>query len=391
MTLRLPRYRSFLLVLSAVPMFSALTRPVGAQEVELGEPTAAYPEPFGLLGGVRELSDGRVLVADPLGGALIRLDAALTQAEKLGAEGEGPGEYQQPDGLWPIGGDASLLVDLGNARLTVVGPDGALGKSSPLVLSGGTGPGGMALAIPGGTDDAGYVYFAGSPLSPDGMRDSVEVFRLDRSSGEFEPVVTIRAPEITEQRSGADFGIRRVPLGRADAWGVAPNGGLYITRERDYSVEFISPAGARMKGPPVEVRPVPIGRAEKEEWADDNARNGGVMIDIGMQGGQRRVSMSRSTGRRSEVDGQPWNDTKPPFVVGRIRVDAAGHGWVRRSEPAGRPALYDVFDQKGRLVRTVRFPAGRTLVAFGDGSLYAASTDAFDQQFLERYSMPQGS
>ncbi len=377
-----------LLLLPVGAMFGVVAGPASGQEVELGEPVAAYTEPFGLIGGVRELSDGRVLVADPLGGALFRLDAGLRQIQKLGTEGEGPGEYRQPDGLWPIGDDTSLLIDLGNARLTVVGPDGALGDSSPIVLSGGSGPGGMTLAIPSGTDDAGHVYFAGSPFSPDGMRDSVDVFRLDRSSGDYEPVATLRAPEITEQRSGENIGIQRVPLGRADIWGATPSGGLYIARERDYSVEFISPAGATNKGPPAEYRPVRIGGAEKDEWADERARNGGVMIDFGMVGGQPRVNMSRSTGRRSDVNGLPWPARKPPFVDARIRVDAAGHGWIRRSEPAGRPALYDVFDQGGRLLRSVRFPEGRTLLGFGEDSLYAASTDAFDQQFLERYSMP---
>ncbi len=385
--MNLPRVRH-LLLLPVGAILGGAPGTAGAQEVELTAPLAAYAEPFGLIGGVRELSDGRVLVADPLGGALFRLDAGLRRIEKLGTEGEGPGEYRQPDGLWPLGDDTSLLIDLGNARLTVVRPDGTLGESSPIVLSGGSGPGGMTLAIPRGSDDAGHVYFAGSPFSPDGMRDSVDVFRLDRSSGDYEPVATLRAPEITEQRSGENIGIQRVPLGRADIWGATPSGGLYIARERDYSVEFISPGGATKKGPPAEVRSVRIGGAEKDEWADERARNGGVRVDFGSVGGQPRVSMSRSTGRRSDVDGLPWPDRKPPFVEGRIRVDATGHGWIRRSEPAGRPALYDVFDQAGRLVQSVRFPEGRTLVAFGESSLYAASTDAFDQQFLERYSMP---
>ena len=128
--------------------------------------------------------------------------------------------------------------------------------------------------------------------------------------------------------------------------------------------------------------------AEKDEWADERAHNGGIRIDIGGGSGQSRVSMNRSTGRRSDVDGLPWPDKKPPFVDSRIRVDAEGHAWVRRSQSAGQPALYDVFDQEGELLRSVRFPGGRTLLSFGADCLYAASTDALDQQFLERYPMP---
>jgi len=381
-------HRSLLLIAAIVSLLSGASPPAAGQEVALGEPVAAHAEAFGLIRGVRELSDGRVLVADPLGRALFRLDADLRAAQTLGSEGEGPREYLQPDGLWPIGSDRSLLVDLGNARLTEVGPDGQLGDSSPIVLSEGSGPGGMMLAIPGGTDNDGHVYFAGSPFSPDGMRDSVDVFRLDRSTGDYERVATIRAPEITEHRSGAAIGIRRVPLGRLDAWGVTASGELYVARERDYSVEFIWKDGRTTKGPASERRGVRIGGAEKNEWADERARNGGIAVDVGNAGGEPRVSMGRSTGRRSDVEDLPWPDRKPPFVGSGIRVDPEGRAWIRRSEAAGRPALYDVFDQEGRLQYSVRFPEGRTLLAFGRSSLYAASTDELDQQFLERYSMP---
>jgi hypothetical protein len=40
----------------------------------LGAPTAAFPEDFGAIQSVREMPDGSVLVADPLGGALYSVD-----------------------------------------------------------------------------------------------------------------------------------------------------------------------------------------------------------------------------------------------------------------------------------------------------------------------------
>jgi hypothetical protein len=370
--------------------------PIGGQEVALGARSAAHAESFGLIGGLRELASGEVLVADPLGGLLVRLDATLRTAATIGSEGEGPGEYRQPDAVWPIGADSSLLVDLGNARLTVIGPDGRLGETTPIVLpgGGGGGMGGMMMAIPGGTDAAGHVYFTGSAVSPAGIRDSVTLYRLDRATGDLSEVASVRAPAMSRQTSGGgnnqSVRVTSIPLATADTWGVAPDGGVFIAREGDYSVQYVPPSGATRQGDPVAYDPVRIGADERQEWSDEQARSGGVGVAVQEVNGRRQVTMSRGRGAAGSgnLDELPWPAAKPPFANARIRVDAAGHGWVRRNLRAGRAALYDVFDQNGRHVRSVRFPEGRTLVGFGASAIYVAYTDALDQQFLEKYPMP---
>lgn len=363
-----------------------------AQEVALGAPTATYVEAFGLIGGMRALSDGSLLVADPLGGVLVRLDPDLSVATRLGREGEGPGEYRQPDAIWPIGGDRSLLVDLGNARLTIVEPDGTLGEDTPIMLPGGEGPDQMRLAIPGGTDGSGHVYFTGSSMGPEGPRDSIELLRVDPWDPAPETVAMLEGPELTVQRSGGandqSVNVRQVPFGGGDTWGVATDGSLFIARSGDYRVEYHRAAGSVRAGPPMDVRRVGIGTDEKLEWIDESARNGGVGVSVEVENGRRQVSMGRSTGQRAELDSYDWPEAKPPFENARIRIDSGGNGWVRRSLPAGEPPLYDVFDTQGRHVKSVRFPESRTLLGFGDGLLYAARTDEFDQQFLERYDVP---
>ena len=386
-------------VLGVVAAFALLLVPQAgrndavAQEVELGQPTATFGEAFGLITSVRELSDGSLYVADPLGGMLVRLDAGLTSMTAIGREGEGPGEYRQPDGIWPVGGDNSLLVDLGNARLTRVDAAGNLGDGDPIVVpSAGGGLGGMMMAIPGGTDDNGNVYFTGSAYTPEGVRDSIELYRIQPGTGEPETVALLRAPEMNVQTSGGgnnqNVSVQPVPLGAADTWGVAPDGSVYIARVRDYSVEYHRSGGGVRKGDPVDYRPVSIGMAEKEEWDDQRARNGGVGVSVEMDNGRRRVSMSRSTGGRADLNALDWPERMPPFATARIRIDSDGNGWVRRNLEAGEPAQYDVFDTTGRLVKSVRFPPERTLIGFGDGTLYAARTDEFDQQFLEKYDIP---
>jgi hypothetical protein len=367
---------------------------VAAQEVDLGQPAATFAEAFGLITSVRELSDGSLLLADPLGGMLVRIDGGLTSMETIGSEGEGPGEYRQPDGIWAVDGDNSLLVDLGNARLTVVDAAGRLGDGDPIVVptASGGGPGGMMMAIPGGTDRNGYVYFTGSAYSQAGVRDSIELYRIKPGSGEPETVAMLKAPEMNVATSGGannqNVSVSPVPLGAADTWGVAADGSVYVARTGDYSVEYHAAGGRMNAGDPIDYRPVSIGMAEKEEWDAERARNGGVGISVSVQNGQRQVSMSRSTGRRAELNSLEWPDAMPPFATARIRIDSEGNAWVRRSMKAGEPARYDVFDTSGQLLKSVRMLPGRSLIGFGAGTAYVARTDEFDQQFLEKYALP---
>lgn len=90
----------------------------GSAIVPLGNAEAAYAESFAALQTVRELEDGRVLVADPLGQVVVRVDLDAGTADTIGSVGEGPEEYIQPDAVWPLPGGRTLLVDLGNGRLT---------------------------------------------------------------------------------------------------------------------------------------------------------------------------------------------------------------------------------------------------------------------------------
>ena len=64
----------------------------GSAGGSLGEPTATFPEDFGAIQAVRELADGTVLVADPLGGALYAVDLDSGTRTQVGMEGQGPEE-----------------------------------------------------------------------------------------------------------------------------------------------------------------------------------------------------------------------------------------------------------------------------------------------------------
>lgn len=362
----------------------------------LGEPTAVFPEDFGTIQTVREMSDGRVLVADPLGNALYLVDMDAGTRTVLGREGAGPGEYRQPDAVWALPGGSSLLIDLGNGRTTTLGPDLTFGETSPLTM-GEFRPGStMVLALPQGMDDRGRIYtralgggFGGEPP------DSAAILRVDRETAAVDTIGNFKLQDRTQSTSG-DANNRRVsissiPLSPEDAWGVAPDGSVVIARSSDYHIEWLGPDGSVTSGPPTPFETIAIGTAEKEEFIQTSGRSGGgIGISVTVDNGAVQMNFSRggSGGGTREIDSYDWPDTKPPFYSGRLDVDGEGRAWVRRHVEAGAEATYDLFDRRGERVGTIKFANNRRVIGFGAFTVYVVAYDEVDLNYLERYALP---
>jgi hypothetical protein len=381
----------------------AQTTPAASQEVRehtLGGPTATFPDGLGAVRGVRELPDGRVLVSDGLGKAVVVWDLTGA-ADTIGGIGGGPAEYQLPDGLWALPDGKTLLVDLGNGRLTELGADLSFGETTP-IAQGSPGdpeprsPQAMqqrmrqtSFVLPRGVDGEGRIYFQDMGM---GMTDSVAVKRFDRETGETEIVGKVKGPEVSRSESGGandrNVQIRQLPLAPQDAWGVAWDGRVAMVRTSDYHLEWVLPDGQVVRGEPVDFRPLPIRTADKEEWVADLAANGlGVMVSI--DNGRRQTSFSRGgRGGGAAIDSYEWPETKPAFRSSGVRVSWAGDAWVERHVPAGEARTFDVFGPDGNLKARVQLPEDRELVAFGDGAVYLIRLDEFDFNWLERYELP---
>ena len=94
--------------------------PAAAQQATALIADAAFPESFSTVRGLIEMPDGRLLISDGLGQALMMVDLDAATADTIGRVGGGPEEYRMPDALFRLPGDSILLVDLGNGRLTVL-------------------------------------------------------------------------------------------------------------------------------------------------------------------------------------------------------------------------------------------------------------------------------
>jgi hypothetical protein len=375
-----------------------------ASQIVLGDPADAFPEDFGAIQTVRELADGRVLVADPLARSLYAVDMARGTRTVIGRQGQGPDEYMQPDAVWPLPGDSTLLVDLGNGRLVVLGPDLSFGATMP-IAQGDPRPGGGApftLALPQAVDARGGIYARalGMGGGPGGaLPDSGSVLRFDRTTRASSPVATVKLQERITNTSGSanerNVSIEPVPLSAEDAWGVAPDGTVVVGRAGTGRVDWISPDGRVTRGPAMDYPPVRIGTAEKEGWLRDEGRSGGgVGVAVSIENGAVSTTLSRGMsmgggGRQREIDQYTWPDRMAPFRAGRIIVDPAGRAWVGRSVRAGSPATYDLFDRTGARVSTVELEPDARVVGFGRAHVYVVTYDDFDLSYLERHPLPR--
>jgi hypothetical protein len=375
--LRLPL---FILLLPAVAL--------SQEPVRLGNPDATAAEPRGSIDGIRVQRGGSVLVADGAENRLIRYSPDLTTTVVLGREGQGPDEYRQPDGLFALPGDSTLMTDLGNGRIAVLAPDGAIVRTAPIARDGDEGS--LMLVLPGGTDAEGGIWF--TTRTGPGMRleDSVQIRRLDPATGVIERVAHLAPPPVSRSTSGGggrqEERVMPVPFGPEDDWAVGP-GGLAIVRAEPYRLERVRPDGEVVQGPEIEWKPVKVKRADQEEWLD--ALSGGLMVMVTEENGIRNTNLRRG-GRPPgmDLDSFEWPETKPAFVPRSTFVDFAGRVWVRRNVRAGEPALYDVFGFDGRPTGQVELPPDRRLLGFSRDYVYLARTDELDFQWLERYPEP---
>ncbi len=388
---------SFRSILGAACLAAAVITPrpaaAQAQIQRLDRPEAVFPEPFTSVSGLRELSDGRILIADRTEKHVSFVDFATGSMREIGRVGGGPGEYQSPGGLVALPHDYTLLLDLANLRLTRIAPDGKLEMESWPMMS----PNGFVR--PSAADAQGRLFYSASG----GMRigrgggeastppDSVPIIRWDPATDVTDTVGMFYSPSATSLgggnisfstgRSGriSLAGFRRQPFSPMDAWAALPDGSVAVARATTYRMDWYR-NGVSTAGPTIEYDPIRINQAEKEAWADGQSNQHGMFV-AGDGGGSRALEMARP-----DIDEIEFPDYKPPFPVSGIRATPDGQIWVQRYQRHNEErALFDVFNEHGGLIKQVLLPAGRRLIGFGDGVLYAVMTDEDDLEWLERY------
>ncbi len=350
----------------------------------LGRPTAQSADGFTNVGSIRELSNGRVLVADPGEKTVQLLDLTAGTAVRVGREGQGPGEYSFPGALLPLAGDSTLLVDPSNRRFLIILPNGKAGGHIPFPENLGIG------ADPQYSDLAGRIYFRGSLIPPGGPGsmasppDSVPVLRWDRRRATVDTVTFLKITAMTMRTSSSGQGrmmmMRPEPFSPEDTWAVGADGRMAVARVTDFHVDWYSPAKQRTSGPVNRHQPVRVNDADRES---QQRAQGAPRVTFGSGPG--------ASGPPPTVNmpAPQYPGFKPPFP-GRNSAWVAPNGqlWLLRSRRGGDPVpTVDVFDQQGTFVRTVTLPRDRRIAGFGKNSVYLVRTDGDDIQWLESYTI----
>ena len=368
-------------------LFSAvgalLPRAVTAQERTLRSPEAVLPGEFSQIRGVRELRDGRVLVTDRIEERVIAADFASGKQTTIGRTGTGPAEFHLPAALSPMPGDSTLLVDEGNSRLAVIGPDLKIHRS-------------FALRIPGigytlgarGVDARGRYYLQIPGWIIDAYRrgDSVPVVRFDPRTSRVDTLAIVKGatslpPNVPK------YGLSFIAFSPEDVWAVAADGRVAVVRSKDYRVEWIGSDSRVVRGAPISFRPLRVSAADRVAFSKAFLANSPVG-GRGENGGLGLVPAEwlSEENVRKFVAQNPFAETKGALAGSRPLIGAAGELWVERAVAAGESALWDVLDSAGKPMARYRLPRGRRLVALGRTALYVVSADDDGVERLERYA-----
>jgi hypothetical protein len=361
----------------------------------LDPPQAELSEPLSSIAGLRELSNGRVIIVDSRERAVWLTDPGLRQATKVGREGQGPQEYARPNALMALPGDTTWVADPGNNRNLVLGPTAAIvGTQSQITIRPSEGVTYTSTAR--GVDRQGRLYFT-LPLGlidrgPNDKGDT-PILRYDRTANRFDTVATFNDPARlnagSPRRVGGTGGVSFGTSGGngfagRDEWAVSPDGAIAVVRWKPYRVEWRLPNGSTITGPEIAYTPVRVGDAEKREYLDAlRARGSGSMTTTGADGKSQTV-------RLPVPEPESWAEFKPPFATGGVVTAPDQTVWIQRSlTAAATDAVWDVVDRTGRVVRQVLLPKQSRVLGFGANSVYIARIDKDDLLYVRRHAMPR--
>jgi hypothetical protein len=416
------RVLPFALVFSAVPLVAQPVR-------TLAKPVVELEEPFSQISGVRELRDGRLVVADTRDKTLQAVDLKTGKMTPIGREGSGPNEWGMPMRVIGYPGDSVLVADPINSRFLLVGPDGrAVRTFSPVAdqaiaaaTAGGDGRrvvqappagerggaagapqinfgGGLSLVSTRAVDRQGKMYVTGSPIvvGPDGPKgaDSIPILRQDVKTNKADTMAWAHQPkdnaEVRQSGSGNNqtVAIRigsNVPFVNGDEWTVFPDGRIAIARAADYRVDIVMPDKRIIRGTPVKYTPVKVAEADKAQWRD--ARRNTQAMSITNNNGARSVQ-SATPAQLGATEPTTWPVAKSPFALGQVFAAPNGETWVVRQRSASDPVpSADVFDAQGKLIATVKMPPKTRLLALGAKGVYLARSDDDDLQYIQHHAM----
>jgi len=399
---------------------------------ELGAMEATSTERVGFVNGIRELSDGHVLVNDAGRHRLLLFDTGLSSVPVVADTSSTAGTRYGPRATTIISftGDSTLLVDGVGRAFLVLDPSGAttrvMAAPRPNDVTGMMGSGLGAAA----SDGKGRLIYrsmimptfkapvVGKPYTPPVIADSAPLIRADFETRAADTIAWVRVARIKVNtmflpNGGVTLTPVFSPLSIIDDWTVLPDGSVAILRGSDYHLDWIDSNGTRASSPRLpfdwkrlsddgKVAVIDSARKALEGQAKlgSNAASaaalgpgghgGGSTIPSGHSmtimpiGGEDGAPPPQSANKGPTlpvvaelVEPSDLPDYYPPILQsGEMRADFNGNVWIlpATTAQAGRGLVYDIVNRQGVLFERVRLPLGRALEGFGhDGAVYMTS------------------
>lgn len=330
---------------------------------------------FSRLAGVRELSDGSVLVVDVLEQAILHVDFRTDRTVVVGRNGSGPGEYTDPYLIVPTHGDSSAVFDQAQWRWVFLASATMLTRTVSHATN--------TFNQMRGFDVRGRIYFEGTPAF--GAPDSLPVLRLDPASGLIDTLALLRLPRprpdgetggVVVEGFPGPFGWYG-PFAPRDDWAVQDDGTLVIVRVDPYRVDWLTPNGRRTLGQAIDHPPIRIAPADREAWTRRHKSVKLIVPDA--DGKQRLITPSTSI---------QWPEFKPPFEPGAVKVAPDRSVWVTRTRPANDLAqVIDIIGRYGTVTGNATISAGLRLLGLGRSGIYLIREDDDGLQTLIRQNV----
>jgi hypothetical protein len=306
----------------------------------------------------------------------------------IGREGEGPGEYKQPDaGLAILRDGRVALRDPGNGRITLYTPDGeydgfyriagSFNTSSPLTADT-TG----ALLTPTVINLGASVFEWKSGLARYFLDGSVDTL--------LAPDLGYEEAQVSAEREGS-MSVTGVPFAPEQVTAYSPLGFFLVGISEDYSFDLLRPEGVLRIGKAYQPVPVDPGEADAErEATTDNFRqnypgwkwNGPPIPDVKpaytgfypAEGGRVWVHVAAPSERHMDFEEQKEEERRLGRAVNPYRA----------------PVVFDVFEANGEYLGRVSTPEGFSLrprPVFRGDTVWATVRDEYDVQRLHRFRL----